>query len=216
LTWEELDPAVWRIPALSLPPAPDLGAVAGVPGLTPAGLPDDDLPPPQLFCHFPQGAALDLLPPEALPQIFLAPPRNPESLKAAHEWAQENNIAILPAEACNEELLALAGGQGRAAVWRITSPKEGDTVSGQTPIVGTASFDPNVVEFYKLELGIPQSGSEVQWLTLGDTHNTPVVNGQLETLFAEGLAPGNYFLRLIVVKDSNYVGEPHTIQIAVE
>lgn len=216
LAWEELDPAVWRIPALALPPMPDLGTVAGVPSLSPTGLVDEEALPAQLFCHFPQGAALDLMPPEALPQIFLAPPRNPESLKAAHEWAQENNIAILPTEACNEELLALAGGQGRAAVWRITSPKEGDTVSGQTPIIGTASFDPNDVEFYKLELGIPQSGSEVQWLTLGDTHNTPVVNGHLETLFAEGLPPGNYFLRLIVVKDSNYVGEPHTIQITIE
>lgn len=216
LTWEELDPAVWRILAMSLPPAPDVGSAAGVPGLTPTGLTDENAPPSQLFCHFPRGAALDLMPPEALPQIFLAPPRNPESLKAAHEWAQENNIAILPAQACNEELLALAGGQGRAAVWRITSPKEGDAVSGQTPIVGTASFDPNVVEFYKLELGVPQSGSQIQWLTLGDTHNTPVVNGRLETLFAEGLPPGGYFLRLIVVKDSNYVGEPHTIQITIE
>jgi hypothetical protein len=122
----------------------------------------------------------------------------------------------MPTQACNDELLALAGGQGRAAVWRITSPKEGDVVSGQTPIVGTASFDPNEVEFYKLELGVPQTSGETQWLTLGDTHNTPVVNGHLETLFAEGLTPGNYFLRLIVVKDSNYVGEPHTIQIAIE
>ena len=56
----------------------------------------------------------------------------------------------------------------------------------------------------------------MQWLTLGETHSTPVVNGQLELLQAEGLAPGVYFLRLIVVQDSNYVGEPHQIQIIVE
>jgi len=83
------------------------------------------------------------------------------------------------------------------------------------PIIGTASFDPAVVEFYKIELGIP-NGGDIQWLTLGETHNTPVVNGQLEWLQAEGLPPGLYYLRLIVIEDSNYVGEPHQIQIIVE
>ncbi len=62
---------------------------------------------------------------------------------------------------------------------------------------------------------LPNS-SDVQWLTLGNTHETPVVNGQLETLFAEDLPSGDYYLRLIVIKDSNYVGEPHTIRITVE
>jgi len=64
-------------------------------------------------------------------------------------------------------------------------------------------------------LGIP-NGTDVQWLTLGEVHNTPVVNGTLEVLQAEALPPGTYYLRLIVVKDSNYVGEPHQIQIHVE
>ena len=100
-------------------------------------------------------------------------------------------------------------------MWRITSPKDGDTISGNVPIVGTASFDPAVVEFYKIELGIP-NGPDIQWLTLGETHNTPVVNGLLEALQAEALPPGLYFLRLIVIEDSNYVGEPHQIQIVIE
>lgn len=112
-------------------------------------------------------------------------------------------------------MLALSQGATQTAVYRITEPKNGDTVSGNIPIIGTASFDPNVVQFYKIELGIP-SGADVQWLTLGETHSTPVVNGQLETFQAEALPPGPYFLRLIVVKDSNYVGEPYTIQIQVE
>ncbi len=85
---------------------------------------------------------------------------------------------------CTEELLAQGLGEGQTAVWRITSPADGDTVSGNIPIIGTASFDPAVVEFYKIELGIP-SGSDIQWLTLGETHNTPVVNGVLEVLQAE-------------------------------
>ncbi len=83
------------------------------------------------------------------------------------------------------------------------------------PIVGTANFNPEEVQFYKLELGVPE-GDNINWLTLGETHSTPVVNGTLEMLHAEGLPPGEYLLRLIVVKDSNYVGEPHTIRFKVE
>ncbi|MFO7539894.1 MAG: transglycosylase domain-containing protein [Chloroflexota bacterium] len=209
ITWEQLDPAVWRIPAVPLAPAE--------PELVEALARDDDAPPPQLFCHFGRGTAVDLLPPETQPQLFLAPPRNPQSLKAAHEFAQANDLAILPSEICTEEILAAAGELSEIAVYRITSPKHGDTVDGIMPIMGTANFDPAEVEFYKIELGIPQADSnDIQWLTLGDTHNTPVVNGTLEMFHAAGLPPGDYFLRLIVVKDSNYVGEPHTIQVTRE
>jgi hypothetical protein len=206
--WEKLDPAVWRADAVALPP-PTPEQVALIP---PEQL--EDQPPAQLFCHFAEATPLELLPPTAAPQVFLTPPRNPESLKPAHEWAQGHNIAILPTSTCTEELMAL-GLEGQTAVWRITSPADGDTISGNVPIIGTASFDPAVVEFYKIELGIP-NGSDIQWLTLGETHNTPVINGQLELLQAEGLPPGVYYLRLIVIQDSNYVGEPHQIQITIE
>ncbi len=206
VNWEEVETAVLRIPAVPLPPVPlevlDVET-------------DEDAPPPQLFCQFAQGTELALLPPDALPQVFLSPPRNSESLKAAHEWAQANNIAILPTATCNEELLALARDPSTPAIWRITSPKQGDTISGVLPIVGTADFDPAVVQFYKIELGIPD-GDNVNWVTLGEIHNTPVVNDTLEMLHADALPPGNYFLRLIVVKDSNYVGEPHMIEFTIE
>ncbi|MFQ5399487.1 MAG: transglycosylase domain-containing protein [Anaerolineae bacterium] len=207
VTWEQIDPAVWRIPAVLLPPPSETTVLVGEN--------EDEALPPQLFCHFPEGVELALLPPDALPQIFLEPPRNAESLKSAHEWAQENELVILPAESCTEELLALARDPNTPAVWRITSPKDGDTVSGVMPIQGTADFDPAVVQFYKIELGIPDGGN-INWVTLGETHNTPVVNGTLEALYTDALAPGDYFLRLIVIKDSNYVGEPHTIAITIE
>ena len=209
ITWEQLEPAVWRIPAVPLaPPDPELLAALNQ---------ADNEPPPQLFCHFAQETAVDLLPPETEPQLFLAPPRNPQSLKAAHEFAQANNLAILPIASCTEEILAEAGELSSIAVYRITSPKQGDAVDGIIPIIGTANFDPAEVEFYKIELGIPQEESnDIQWVTLGDTHNTPVVNGTLEMFHAAGLPPGDYFLRLIVIKDSNYVGEPHTIQVTRE
>ena len=207
VTWEEIEPAVWRTPAVPLPPLP-----AEV--LLDAEI-DEDAPPPQLFCHLAEGTDATLLPPDALPQIFLAPPRNPESVKAAHEWAQVNNVALLPTAVCNDDLLALARDPNRVAVYRISSPAQGESVSGIIPIVGTADFEPGAVQFYKIELGIP-NGDSVEWVTLGDTHSQPVVNGPLEMLHAEALPPGDYLLRLIVVKDSNYVGEPHTISFTVE
>lgn len=206
--WDEIDPAVMRITAVSLPPIP-IEALTGQE-------PDDDAPPPQLFCHFAAGTDSLMLPPDALPQLFVDPPRNAESVKAAHEWAQAHNIAIQPAALCDDELLAAARDPNRVAVYRISEPKDGDVVGGIMPIIGTADFDPAVVQFYKFELGIPKEDGNVDWLTLGETHNTPVVNGVLETLYAEGLPAGEYLLRLIVVKDSNYVGEPHMIQFVVE
>jgi hypothetical protein len=207
--WEELETAVLRAPAVPLPPLPpEVTEVS-------TGEDADKQPPPQLLCHIFEGTETAVLPPAALPQVFLTPPRNPESLKSAHEWAQANNIAILPTSTCNEELLTLAQDPNAPAIWRITSPADGDMVDGVLPIIGTANFDPAQVQFYKLELGVPE-GNNINWLTLGDTHETPVVNGILETLYAEGLPPGEYLLRLIVVKDSNYVGEPHTIQFKVQ
>lgn len=204
VNWERVEPAVWRVTAVPLPPMP-VEVVAA----------DEDAPPPQLFCHFTVGTAVASLPPDALPQLFLAPPRNPESLKAAHEWAQANNVALLPTATCNEELLALARDPNTPAIWRILTPAAGETVSGVLPIIGTADFDPAVVQFYKIELGIPD-GDNVNWVTLGETHSTPVINGTLEMLHADALSPGTYFLRLIVVKGSNYVGEPHTIEIIIQ
>ncbi len=203
--WIAVDPAVHRMPALSLPPLPA--------EILAAGSADNTLPP-QFYCHFPEGTELSLLPPETQEQVFLSPPRNEESVKAAHEWAQANNLALLPTDSCNEELLALARDPNRVAFYRITEPKAGELVSGILPIVGTADFDPNVVEFFKIELGMPR-GTETEWVTLGEIHNSPVVNGTLEMLHADALPPGEYLLRLIVVKDSNYVGEPHTIPIKI-
>ncbi|HSH02929.1 MAG TPA: transglycosylase domain-containing protein [Anaerolineae bacterium] len=201
LTWQTLEPAVQQIPAVPLP---------AIPVTEPAPDEDENRIPPMLYCHLPNNTELINLPPTAQPILFLSPPRNPESLPGAHQYAQANNLSLLPTETCNDELLALSGGS-QLAIYRISTPKNGDEVNGIIPIVGTASFEPGAVNFYKIELGIP-NGDNVNWYTIGETHNTPVVNGQLETLHAEALAPGNYWLRLIVVAhDGNYVGEPHTI-----
>lgn len=204
--WEKIDPAVWRVPAVPLPPLPETLQVE----LT------EESMPPQQFCHFEEGAALEYLPADALPTLFLSPPHNAESLVEGHRWATEHGLSILPAEACNDELLAAARNPNILAVWRITSPKAGDSVSGILPIIGTAEFDPGKVQFYKVELGMGDLDNP-QWVTLGNASNTPVVNGTLEMLHADALTPGDYLLRLIVVgMDGNYVGEPYTVRLSIE
>jgi penicillin-binding protein 1C len=206
VTWTKLEPAVWRIPAVSLPPLPgDLKIMVG-----------EEPFPPQTSCHFPVGTPIAALPADATDSLYLSPPRNQESLKSAHEWASEHGLSLLPAEACTDELLAAARDPNIPAVWRILSPKGGDSVSGIIPIIGTADFDPEQVQFYKIELGRGDL-SAPEWVTLGNTSNKPVVNDTLEMLHADALPPGDYLLRLIVVQwDGNYVGEPHTIPFVID
>jgi membrane peptidoglycan carboxypeptidase len=206
VAWKELDPAVWLVPALPLPVILEEEQIAR----------SEEGPLPQPYCHFEGGQALIHLPADVSETVFLSPPRNPQSFKAAHEWAADHGLPILPPETCNDELLAAALNPDAPAVWRINSPKPGDSVSGLTPIIGTASFDPDKVQFYKVELGLGDLENP-KWVTLGEISNSPVVNGHLETLHADALPPGDYLLRLIIVMwDGNYAGEPHTIKISLE
>jgi len=210
VAWEELDPGVWRVPAVAIPPLTEEMLVSAKNVL------GDDRLPSQSFCFFEQGTGLELLPPDAGPSIFLSPPRNRESLRSAHEWSVDHDLPIFPAASCTEELLAAARDPNIPAVWRINSPKSGDTLSGILPIIGIADFDPQKVQFYKVELGMGDLENP-QWVTLGEVGRNPVVNGPLENLHADALPPGDYLLRLIVVLwDGNYVGKPHTIGFTIE
>ena len=206
VSWQQVEPGVWQIPALLLP-----GNVVEVSAITTEteGIPADT------HCLFSQGSDLALLPPDAHLQLFLTPPRNEESLAAAYEWASLQGLAILPTRTCTDDLLILASNGDIPAVWRISSPAANSTVSGILPIVGTASFDPVDVQFYKIELGRGDLQNP-EWITLGQVSAEPVIAGTLEMLHAAGLAPGDYLLRLILITwDGNYVGEPHTIQITI-
>jgi hypothetical protein len=83
----------------------------------------------------------------------------------------------------------------------ISSPAAGSVVSGDVPIFGTAVIEP----FQKYELHYKQepSGDDAFIYFGGGTNQ--VINGQLGVWQAGGLPPGNYSLRLRVVKaDGNY------------
>lgn len=202
VAWEQVDPGVRRLTAAPL-------AEEVVVEIDNGG----DLPPPRA-CLFPQGTLMTDLPVEAETGVFLEPPRNEESVEGAYRWAEENGLAIMPRVTCAEELLVRGRGS-ELAVWRIRSPQNGDEVDGVVPVVGTADFDPQQVQFYKVEIGAGEAPQT--WTTIGETHRAPVVNGQLETLLADAFEPGTYSLRLVVVTlDGNHVGEPHQITVSIE
>ena len=218
VVWEKIEPAVWRMPAFYL--TPDLE-------LTSTETPDL---PAQQFCHFLQGQRMIDLPPTTFQQLFLQPPRNPESIKPAYEWALANSMMILPPTPCQQDALVATiatpdwqatadvnptpqpPATGNGTSFAITSPTSNQQVSGLVQIYGNANFNPTEVQYYKIELDLGDN----QWVTLGETHSQPVVNGVLETLHADALNAGIYQLRLIGVRwDGNYVTQPYTISIEI-
>ena len=83
----------------------------------------------------------------------------------------------------------------------ITSPAPGSVISGDVPIIGTATIDP----FQKYELYFKQDPSGDDAFIYFGGGTSPIVGGQLGSWQAGGLPGGTYTLRLRVVKaDGNY------------
>ena len=160
-------------------------------------------------------------------RLFLqVPPYYPDEV-IARRWAQSYGYSMAPHTVCTGSTGRTAIGNinpgiqqgGNAAapsgsVWHIDSPAAGAQVSGPTPIIGTASFNPSDVMYYKLEIGKGQNPAA--WTTLGTTHKQGVINGQLELLQADALAPGDYVLRLIVVRNDGNYPTPFSVPITID
>ena len=83
----------------------------------------------------------------------------------------------------------------------ITSPAPGSIISGDVPIIGTATIDP----FQKYEIYFKQDPSGDDAFIYFGGGTSPIVGGQLGSWQAGGLPAGTYTLRLRVVKaDGNY------------
>jgi hypothetical protein len=154
-------------------------------------------------------------------QIFIAAPPNPVDAIRARNWALSRGIPIVPGVACPPEVLEVAEEEGDddgpirpvpGVVYYITWPEEGGGVYGPTPIIGTATFNHEQYRFYKIEIS---GGQFEHWTTLGETHAENVVDGELEILHAEGLPPGEYVIRLVVVKSDGNFLPPYTVTIRV-
>ncbi|MCB0215625.1 MAG: transglycosylase domain-containing protein [Chloroflexi bacterium] len=92
----------------------------------------------------------------------------------------------------------------------------GSILRERTVLTGTVRFNPDEVDFFKVELGVGAAPAE--YFTLGEIHRGPVPEGgAIEVLDAPSLAPGAYMLRLALVKrDGNVMEPPYSIPIRIE
>jgi penicillin-binding protein 1C len=160
-------------------------------------------------------------------RLFLAvPPYYPDEIRA-RLWAMQHGYSMAPPVVCPARVARQAAGASEGegssgdqgvsvsveTVWRIDSPSPGETVRGVAPIVGTASFSPAEIQYYKLEIG--QGVAPSSWTTFGVVHFEPVVDGVLEQLHADGLAPGDYVIRLVLVRHDGNFPAPYRVPITV-
>ncbi|MDX1614487.1 MAG: transglycosylase domain-containing protein [Candidatus Promineifilaceae bacterium] len=160
-------------------------------------------------------------------RLMLAVPPYFEDEIRARRWAAANGFSMAPSIVCPgataRQAVGSAAGEADAAgesaaapanaEWRIDSPRPGAELSGLVSVIGTANFDPAAVQYYKLEIG--QGTAPTDWTTFGSTHSEPVINGQLETLHAGGLAPGDYVIRLILVRNDGNYPRPYAVPIRI-
>jgi hypothetical protein len=173
-------------------------------------------PPAPIYCQVPVEATDFSLSQGAREQLFIAPPPDAGDAAQAEQYARSGGIAFLPTIACDQNLLQLGGqAAGGATVISafISSPAPGEVLTPGFPILGTAQFGPDQAVYYKVEVSGGQFGES--WATIGETHPSSVVNGQLE--FLPPVQPGNYVVQLIVVGlDGNYVQPPYSVSFTVQ
>lgn len=84
----------------------------------------------------------------------------------------------------------------------ITNPPSNAVVRGTVQITGSADYP--TFQFYILEFS-PEPVTGNQWQIIGDIHETPVIDGVLETWNTALYPDGSYTIRLRVVRlDGNY------------
>jgi hypothetical protein len=172
---------------------------------------------------------------KAQPVAVLPLPADERERHFTLEWAASSGWAALePSQPCSPDMVAaaLAPGSLLGALQAATglSPTLGvgllpvhrleyrlnlapeRTLPARTVLTGTVRYDPNVVEYYKVELGRGRRPEE--WMTLGDVHREQVQDGPIEVLDAPSLPPGEYVVRLVMVgKDGNFLGQPYAVPV---
>jgi len=203
---EEVSPGVYKTVAF---PIPDPIAASIQFDLQPGDLP----PPPPRYCRVP----VELLPQAQGAQelVFIAGPATSQSdAVEAERYARERGLAYLPTIDCWQDVFTASvqnfGPQVTTAV--ITSPTNGQVLSDAIPIIGTVQFSGDQADFYHLYI---QGGQFTDWTALGTQHRDSVTNGQLEFLHVPSLQPGNYRLRLALVKGGDFIQQPYEIVFTV-
>ena len=96
------------------------------------------------------------------------------------------------------------------AIWDISSPTEGSTVSGEVPIVGTATL-PNFDSYGVLYAAGTQVTANSQWVPIVFGVKAMVVNGTLATWDTTQLPNGPYCLALAVYEQGNTEPKLHFV-----
>lgn len=95
---------------------------------------------------------------------------------------------------------------------QITSPGNGQVVSGSVTIRGTASIDR--FQFYKVEYGAGTNPGS--FASIGDTVPQPVTNGNLATWQTASFPAGVWALRLTVVDETGNFPPPCQIYVVIQ
>lgn len=93
----------------------------------------------------------------------------------------------------------------------IISPEMNAELRGMVPIIGSASV-PNF-QFYKVEWGVGPNPDE--WAVIGELHEQPMINGELEVWDTTVLPDGAYTLRLQAVKQDGNWEEFYVRQLTI-
>ena len=192
----EVSPGVYQTLAYPLPP--DVAA-----GLQFQFGPGEKPPVPPSFCRVPVQDAHEAIAAGAQNLFFVGGPATSHNdAVEAERYAREKGLAYLPTVDCWPGVYGMQAIGSVGAALQIQQPAPGQSVGSAIPIIGTAHFGPGQAENYHFYI---RGGQFADWTPLGNPHHNPVVQGQLETLHADALLPGNYVLRLALVKGGSIV-----------
>lgn len=193
---ELVSPGVYQTLAFALPPevANSIQFNVG---------PGEKQPLPPKYCRVPVQDAQQAINSGAQNQWFIGGPATSQAdAVEAERYARERNLAFLPTIDCWADVYSIQTIGSAGAVLQIQQPTNGQVVSGFLPIIGTAQFDGSQGDHYHMFI---RGGQFADWTPLGQPHNTPVTNGQLEGLHADALQSGSYVLRLGLVRGVDVV-----------
>jgi penicillin-binding protein 1C len=202
LQTEMIDPAVLRVAVVALPPGVVVGGQGGARG---------EAPLTPKYCVVPAELAGAL--PNASVQAFIQAPTTPDLDFYARQYAYGAGLAIMPNITCSADAASYAPPAVGVTV-QITEPQAGATVSGQPIFRGTVNWGPGSACCYKMELRGPQFP---EWTTFSGPIYNPVINADLGNFGAQGLIPGTYEIRIVVIgNDMNHLYEtpPYPVYVS--
>ena len=192
----EVSPGIYQTLAFPLPPEIAIGIQFRV-------APGEAQPMPPRYCRVPVQDAQQAMAAGARDFWFIGgPATSHDDAVEAERYAREENLAFLPTIDCWPQVYSVQTMGSVGALLNIQQPASGQRVQGVMPIIGTARFDSTQADYYHLFI---RGGQFADWTPLGQPHQRPVFNGQLETLHGDALRSGFYVLRLGLIRGGNIV-----------